>query len=175
MINFKISLSLGDTFNINEPQSQTLQYIINKYVLPQIPNVIIKAALMDGTKIDINKTLFENNIIQNSHVILVADIDPQKNDSLSNNLFQINNNFNSCQVNLFSYIMNPNYCLEKCMQFLVNGCRVPAQMLDFRGNCVQNWRINSKSGPPGYLKDYFAPIGWVGIGLPERVLPAVRV
>ena len=164
MLNFKISLSQGDTFNINEHQSQTLQYIINKYVLPKIPNIIIKAALVDGSKIDMNKTLYENNISQDSHIILVADIDPQKNDSLANNLFQNNNNYNTGQINLYP-LMNPNYCLEKCMQFIVNGLRVPIQMLDYRGNCLQNWRTNSKSGPPGYLKNYFPPIGWFGIGL----------
>ena len=31
--------------------------------------------------------------------------------------------------------------------------------------CLGGWRIDDKNGPPGYLKDYIPPIGWIGVGL----------
>ena len=38
-------------------------------------------------------------------------------------------------------------------------------MLDLESNCFEKWRLIKKSGPPGYLKNFFPPVGWIDIGL----------
>ena len=48
---------------------------------------------------------------------------------------------------------------------MVKGCKIPLDKFDPRGDCTFGWRIGKKSGPPGYLKDYIPPYGWIGIGL----------
>lgn len=54
---------------------------------------------------------------------------------------------------------------DEAILFLVEGCLISHNILDEQWNCDSGWRIGEKNGPPGYLKNYYPPIGWVGIGL----------
>jgi hypothetical protein len=115
---------------------------------------------MNANKIDINKTLFENNIQENSTVLLMSENQTFDNNHPAGNSL-MNNNGNL----LIFYEWNPNYQLKRCIDFITNLCKVPFEMIDREGICFQNWRTSCKSGPPGYLKNYFPPVGWMGIGL----------
>ena len=50
-------------------------------------------------------------------------------------------------------------------EFLIKGCKLSFNIFDSKWNCNSGWRHGSKSGPKGYLKDYYPPDGWTGIGL----------
>ena len=52
--------------------------------------------------------------------------------------------------------------------FLINECGISLSLLDNKGDLDSNfngWRMNSFNGPPGYLKNFYPPIGWTTIGL----------
>ena len=136
---------MGQKFDIYEHQNKTLKYVFDKYILPNCPNQIIQCALKDAQKMDINKTLYQNNITQNSIVVIFTITKPDED--------------------TFSNIIHPNKDFEKCLNFIINGCKVPIELLDKDGDCFEGWRVGSKNGPSGYLKNYFPPIGWYGIGL----------
>ena len=55
--------------------------------------------------------------------------------------------------------------IEEAKYFLTKGCNVPEELLDSKGDCDCGWNTGRKNGPPNYLKDYFAPVGWTGVGL----------
>ena len=60
----------------------------------------------------------------------------------------------------------PNPSLTVCMNILMNVCNIPQTFFEPDANCLNdNWRVNKKNGPPGYLKEYYPPMGWYGIGL----------
>ena len=94
------------------------------------------------------------------------------NNILNNNSFPI---FNQPQNNLKRTVINPlpqiisqnflNPNVQKCINFLINGCNISSQILDLGHICVDKWVSGRKSGPPGYEKIYYPPIGWIGIGL----------
>lgn len=48
---------------------------------------------------------------------------------------------------------------------LIDGYYLIDDIFDSRGNKKCGWGINEKRGPPGYLKDYIPPIGYIGYGL----------
>lgn len=39
------------------------------------------------------------------------------------------------------------------------------KIFDFKYNCADNWKTGRKYGTPGYEKNYYAPVGWIGIAL----------
>ena len=162
MISFSISLTTGKHYNINEYPTKTLKYCVDKYVLPQNPKTKVKSVLSNGNKMDINKTLSENNIAQGDTVVVCVDVETEV--SSSNNT-----SFSTTQINKFPSMANQNNIkyndFNKCLNFIVNACKVPINMLDRHGNCYLDWRKGGKNGPPGYLKNYFPPLGWYGIGL----------
>ena len=59
--------------------------------------------------------------------------------------------------------VNPKFQIY--INFLINECKVPSILLDYNFNCDNEWTDGRKNGPPGFLKDYFPPHGWIGIGL----------
>ena len=52
-----------------------------------------------------------------------------------------------------------------CKNFLYYKCGISSSILDDQGTTKTGWRKGAKSGPPGYLKDYIPPEGWIAIGL----------
>ena len=58
-----------------------------------------------------------------------------------------------------------NVSIDEAKQFLIIGCNISPSILDKQGDAQTGWRIGTKSGPPGYLKDFIPPIGWTAIGL----------
>lgn len=56
-----------------------------------------------------------------------------------------------------------NINIKICKQFLCFNCFIPFEMLDQRGDCITGWRINKQNGPPGNLKNFIPPIGWIAI------------
>ena len=154
-MNFKLSLTTGETFNIVEDQNKTLKYIIKNYILNKIPNLLIEAAVVDGRKLDINKTLFENKVKQNFNIVIYVAILPRSKI----------NKLNISRIYFVSTHINQILQFRKCLKFIVDGCKVPLEMLDLESKYFENWRISSKSGPPGYLKTFFPPVGWIDIGL----------
>ena len=154
-MNFKLSLTTGETFNIVEDQNKTLIYIIKNYILNKIPNLLIEAAVVDGKKLDINKTLFENKVKQNFNIVIYVAILPRSKI----------NKLNISRIYFVSTHINQILQFRKCLKFIVDGCKVPLEMLDLESKYFENWRISSKSGPPGYLKTFFPPVGWIDIGV----------
>ena len=82
----------------------------------------------------------------------------QKNISLDN---KISNNY----INL-----KKNDDLSICKDFLINGCNIFPEVFDKEGDCTSGWRVGGKNGPPGYLKDYIPPKGWIGVGIKVKDL-----
>ena len=58
-----------------------------------------------------------------------------------------------------------NLTFDEAKLFLINGCHISPSILDENGDATKGWRTGKKSGPPGYLKNYIAPLGFLGIGL----------
>ena len=71
--------------------------------------------------------------------------------------------FNKNDSNIKMKIEKENFFEAK--KFLIDECKISSDILDDQGDADCGWRINGKSGPNGYLKDYIPPIGWTGIGL----------
>ena len=171
--------------NINE--GSIVLIVVEVFNLSNINNI---------NKININKSLqpklsssfSQNNIFklnQNNSLIrnrnhgkinlniYNINISPPRNprNNIYNKLNTIPNDIsfqNSVNSNLtqLSEILEQNQLLLKCKNFLINECKIPKEIFDEEGDCIDNdWRVNKKSGPPGYLKDYFPPLGWIGIGL----------
>ena len=73
---------------------------------------------------------------------------------------------NSMESSSMMPMKNETQTLLICMNFLMNICKIPPSFFSPQGNCFDNsWRINGKNGPPEYLKEYYPPLGWYGIGL----------
>ena len=91
---------------------------------------------------------------------------PIQNSLKLNSIIPISN-FQIKNIQAFPIQNNNNLDLsfEEATNFLVEGCQISPNILDSRGNRQSGWRIGGKNGPPGYLKDYYPPIGWTGIGL----------
>ena len=78
------------------------------------------------------------------------------------------NNINkSLLMNPIPPIINKNFefYIQKCLNFLNYECNIPQEIIDFNFICVDKWVVGRKTGPEGYEKDYYAPVGWIGIGL----------
>ena len=58
-----------------------------------------------------------------------------------------------------------NKYIIEATKFLIEGCNISPTILDEKGNSQSGWRIGKRNGPKGYLKDYYPPEGWTGIGL----------
>ena len=100
------------------------------------------------------------------------------NNSQISNLINITNNTNiipnlymnnnQMQQNNFNYNYNKNKNINSYLflsyDFLKYGCNIPENMFDSQGDCLSGWG-SGKSGPPNYLKDYFPPLNWTGVGL----------
>ncbi len=191
MISFTLKLSTGPKFDLNENPNDTFHNILNRFILNQCPkNINLGPALFGGNLVDRNKTLIENKITQGSVVVIKADVNlnippinnrpilkipPAISNIQNNNKFLArnltlsylnNNNFNNTFFNPFPKLTNQNPYLIKFKNFLLYESKVPYQLLDDEGNCLDNsWRIGKKSGPPEYLKNYYSPQGWFAIGL----------
>ena len=149
MISFQVHLSTGQKYEITDNPSTTLLSAINKLFSKEKIRVQIKTILLEGKTIFLNKTLSENNIQNNSIITLIVE-----------KLFEIEvKDVTNCDIN------NPQQELEKCFYFLINVVKVPQYKLDDLGNSLGDWGLGRKSGPDGYLKEYYPPLGWIGIGL----------
>ena len=110
--------------------------------------------------INLSRNSSNNNNYHKITPILSTNSLKNKNISpTSSTILSTNQNTNSFQKHSF------NVSMDEAKQFLLNKCNISPFILDDQGNAVTGWRINKKSGPPGYLKDYIPPIGWTGIGL----------
>ena len=246
MISFQFSLTTGPIFHIQDKPDEYFHTVLSKFLMRNnLTNIKIDFALNNGTRIDMNKTLEDNNIIQGSNIVLKAemsdDIIPNTNNfqninqnimnegqskfpnvipyynlnnmngpnnflNYNNNLnnnnffnqnpsnnFFINNNqtipivdafqpisnilknnnyFNNINFNNNNHNSNNNNfnnnklnlshtpTIDEAKYFLTNGCKVPEEFFDSEGDCDCGWNVGRKNGPPGYLKDYYAPEGW---------------
>ena len=150
MITFLVNLLSGQEFQVTDNPGQILLASLTKILQQNNITAKIIYALCEGEKKNLKKTLSENNIVNGSRVIINLDqttptptpVEPQKN------------------------IMNENLeYLKKCFDFITKVCKVPVNILDNRGNCLGSWETGRKNGPPGFLKDYIPPLGWVALGL----------
>ena len=187
MIKFKIRLSTGgSTYDAVGNHNELFDTVFKRFMSQQNFAILkINTILCEARKIDRKKTLSENNITNGSIVALIFDTDKYKNRlsrSNSHYLFNIystslinkNNDINiSKSLDTPKYVSSKNInnmnlnsqILQIGKDFLINYCKIPKERLDNLGDCVDNWTINRKNGPPGYLKDYSPPLGWIGIGL----------
>ena len=249
MISFQFSLTTGPIFSIQDKPDEYFHTVLSKFLMRNnLTNIKIDFALNNGTRIDMNKTLEDNNIIQGSNVVLKAEMSddiilntnnfqninqnivnggqpiipkviPYNNlnnmngpinysnyNNLNNNNFiyqnppnnyiinknktipivdtiqpisniLYNNNFKNINFNNHNHNSNNNNfnnnklnlshtpTIDEAKYFLTDGCNVPEEFFDSEGDCEEGWNVGRKNGPPGYLKDYYAPVGWTGIGL----------
>ena len=82
--------------------------------------------------------------------------------------------FQNSRQNSFDTLFKPqskpnNYIIE-AKEFFIQGCKIDPKILDDTYNCQSGWRKNSQNGPQGYLKNYYPPLGWTGIGLKVALL-----
>ena len=77
-INIIFKLSTGQEYNVTAKENELFQTVVNKFKLenPEI-NSKINNALCKDNKIDLNKTILENNIKENYSIIL--DVEEQEN------------------------------------------------------------------------------------------------
>ena len=93
---------------------------------------------------------------------------PKKSSNITNNsdkainisstspaILSTNPNTTSLQKSLF------NVSIDEAKQFLLNVCNISPFILDDKGTTNIGWLIGITSGPPGYLKDFIPPIGWL--------------
>ena len=149
MIKFSVKFTTGQQFEVTENSNTLLSSAIDKLLKKEKLDLEIQCLLSNGGKVDKNKTLSENQIINGGLVIIYA-INKEKDTQ-------------------FPFPKKPEITPKenffKCLNFLIKICKVPINLLDNRGNCLGGWQTGRKNGPPGYLKEYFPPIGWYGIGL----------
>ena len=247
-ISFRILLSTGKPFSITTRETNTFQYVFDKYIIIKCPsNSVVYSILNQGNKVDMNKTLIENNITQGCTVLVMVKL-PSKSENYEsqnkkNNFYKNQLNINIDSNNLNKNILKHNISLPTliptpfeimatppnlimtpptplifqplpniiepspniiqpipnltetspnmisplqipriipmsgniqdnitpeskiCISFLINLCKVPSELFDMDYLCDDEWAIGRKNGPPGYLKDYFPPHGWIGIRL----------
>ena len=185
MITFKLKLSTGQDFQLTKYSHEIFQSFLDQFLQEQcLTNYNFKIALIEGSKIDLNKTLIENNIKNGSNVVIM--LDKNENNTLNNNNSLNIDNFLMNNLTNYDYIdnlypatiplgntfynpapqiINQNHHIITAINFLINECNIKPEMLDSEGNCLGNWRINQKNGPPEYLKDYYPPLNWIGVGL----------
>lgn len=186
MIKFKIKLSLGGSaYDAVGNHNELFDTVYKRFISQQNFAILkVNTILCNAKKIDMNKTLSENNITNESTVVLIFDTENYKNrlsrsnshylfNIYSTNLINKINDTNNSTLNISKYISSKNInnlssnnqSLQKGKDFLINICKIPNERLDPIGDCFDKWQINRKNGPPGYLKDYSPPLGWTGIGL----------
>ena len=181
MISFKFQFTTGQQFQINALKNEKFLKVLQKFVITECPkNIQIKKAITNGDKVKMNQTLTENKIDNGSIVLIVVEVfnlvNYTKTDS-KNKFLNLNSQqnlnlpqnmafYNNYNLSPMSDISNQNEILFKCMNFLINKCKIPKEMFDEKWNCIDNnWKVGKKIGPPEYLKDYYPPLGWIGIGL----------
>ena len=173
MISFVIKFSTGETFPILANVNETFNTVLNNVLIQNnlINKKKIEAVLFGGNKIDMNNTLLNNNIGTGNVVLVKVENQQQINNTPLMNVSQqliSPLNINSPLFTPFNPTPNlslNNPILVRGIDFLINGCHIPPNFLDNRGNVITGWRIGAKSGPLGNLKDYSPPLGWIGIGL----------
>lgn len=146
MTTIKVKLSTGQNYTITESPNSPLILAINKLFQKEKISSKVKFALSEGSKIFLEKTIEQNNLSNNSILVLIVDdsINPKESDIKS----EEKKNF------------------EKCFYFLIYICKIPINLFDYRGNSLGgDWLIGRKNGPPELLKEYSPPMGWYGIGL----------
>ena len=144
-MNFKFGLTTGQQYQVTENPNTLLKKAINNLLVKEKLKIEIIGALGGGFQKDLNKTISENEINNGDLVLLIVKIDSIPIEKAVTN--------------------NRQSILKQCLNFLINGCKIPQYFFDNRGNCLGDWQTGRKSGPKGYLKDYYPPIGWTGIGL----------
>ena len=168
-------LNMDKTLSENKIQQGSIVLLISENAINKVPtnpnknnNIFHKIPSPSN-----NIQLIQNNLFPPKNLatnnILKLNTFPnknhfKKNNNNINNIITNNNFFINPQPSL---MINQNFEPEeqKCINFLTKGCKIPLKMFDFEYNCVDNWTTGRKNGPPGYEKDYYPPIGWIGIGL----------
>ena len=158
MINFTLSLTTGQKYILSENANNKLDAILDKLFKEKNINNKIICCVAEGHKVYFNKTLAENNIHNNTVVVLMVDA------NASNGQITNNNIGNNTQLITSQLLRESLALLAQGVDFLINGCKIDINLLDNRGNCL-GWNLGRKSGPPGYLKKYYPPLDFVGIGL----------
>ena len=175
MTTFVVILTTGQQYSVTENPNQPIISALNNLFKILNVNPKIISAVYGGEKLLLHKSIAENGIKNGSKIILRVDDFPcasatnnnYNNYNNNNNNYNNTYNINAPQVNkipiqiLFENMQNLNLAIN----FLVNFCKVPQNIIDSRGHCLGDWEIDRKNGPVGYLKNYSPPLGFIGIGL----------
>jgi hypothetical protein len=162
MINLNVSFTTGTNYiAVGNPNDKLITVLNNLFQKEKI-NPKIMNCLGGGSKLDMNKTLSQNNLTNGSLVILQVDTTTPMGNNDNNN----NNLKNSTIIKLITskLLLDAIALMKQGLDFLVRGCGVPQNIFDSRGHCT-GWNIGRKSGPPGFLKNYSPPLDYIGIGL----------
>lgn len=158
MINFTISLTTGQKYPLTGNSKDKVHAILDKLFKDKNINYKIICCVAEGHKVFFDKTLAENNIHNNTIVVLMVDPNSTNNQITNSNIG------NNTQMITSKLLRESLALLSQGVDFLINGCKINIGLLDNNGNCL-GWNLGRKSGPPGYLKKYYPPLDFIGIGL----------
>ena len=95
MISFQFRLTTGPIFNVQDSPNEYFHTVLSKFLIRNnLINIKIDFALNNGGRIDMNKSLAENNITQGSIVVLKAE---KTDDIIPNNNYSPNITLNTGQ------------------------------------------------------------------------------
>ena len=154
MINLNVNFTTGPKYVAKGNSNDKLITVLNNLFQKEKINPKIMNCLGGGAKLDMNKTLLQNNLTDGSMIILQVDTTTPMD----------NNNNTIIKLIPSKLLLDVITLMKQGIDFLVNGCKIDVNLLDIRGNCT-GWNIGRKSGPPGYLKNYSPPLDYIGIGL----------
>jgi hypothetical protein len=158
MINFTISLTTGQKYPLTGNSKDKVHAILDKLFKDKNINYKIICCVAEGHKVFFDKTLAENNIHNDTVVVLMVDQNTSNNQIINQNIG------NNTHVITNQLLRESLALLTQGIDFLINGCKLDINLFDNRGNCL-GWNLGRKSGPPGYLKKYYPPLDFVGIGI----------
>lgn len=146
MITFEVRLSTGHKYKITANPNTPLKLSINELFKKEKIFYKINYALFEGSKIYLDKSIIENQLNNDSILVLmVTDKETPLEKSIT---------------------IDDRKNFEKCFRFLIYVCKIPITFFDSRGNSLgEDWLAGRKNGPPECLKEYYPPLGWIGIGL----------
>ena len=158
--------------------------IIGFLLMLSIPSTILLLIIIN-IKPDINNAKINQNI-KNSNASFPKTHLPRKSSSSTLGQNQSISSNISYTLNQKPKLKNPktkpkplskstipkktNSYFDDATEFLLEGCKIPKEILDETFNCKSGWRTGGKNGPSDYLKDYHPPEGWTAIGLKVALL-----
>lgn len=82
---------------------------------------------------------------------------------------QLNNYISSSTSSRVTKSKRTYFAFDEAKELLIKGCKIDEKILDNTYNRQGGWRTKD-SGPKGYLKKFYPPVGLIGIGLKAALM-----